>query len=520
MNVDQFTEVARQRTYRLNAYRELPVQAQSVLQLMAVAYEAMDLAQVIQACNELHQLDERYPRFSHGTFKPIFTELMVQGLILPGQNQGYRCDDLLVEILTREAVNAGIFEAMAEAIEETLPLTYIGSSDQILFQNLDQLMRVARWAIYRQQLDEVPRLLKMFEDYAYAAVSVTLEEVMERVFHNPFDAVWARTFPQPVVEVMLELALRSGMRSLAPMQAQFACLKAMCLDPEVACSDKFLLCGVEQFILRNQLANAEICLQRVSPEMQGEIGQYWAWLTFLRGNVDRAIELYELAYKTLKQPLRKRKVFFDDLCGVFFVLALVQRGTPDDFEAARHYASILATRKQPHVLSQIYARLVLLIQFLQGEMTHCHELVESFDHEVTGIDALFTALCIYWCDADRLTQSLTLRVEMLCDLANQGGQQLVGDGKCDAVSCITTVKSICRSSTSNAQIEWDDFVAVDRQTDGAVGAGIDRTAQFGPAKATGNGQCRGTSAAHGVADQTSGRSRCDYAEGAEDYHEG
>ncbi|NJN49644.1 MAG: hypothetical protein HC805_07600, partial [Alkalinema sp. RL_2_19] len=317
MNVDQFTEIARQRSYLLKVYRGLPAKAKAVLQLMAVAYEAIEFPAVIDACNELHYLDQRYPKFTRSTFKPVLTELLAQDLLLPVRQGGYRCDELLVEILTRAVVEAGVFEAMTEAIEETLPLTYLGSSDKIFFQSRDQFIRMARWAIYRHQLDEVPRLLKMLEDYADVGVTITVEEVMSMVFHNPFDPDWARTFPQPVVEVMLELALRGGLQSLAPMQAQFDCLEEICLDPAVPCSDQFLLCGVEQFILRNQMSHAEICLNRISSEMQGGISQYWAWLAFLRGNGDRAIELYELAYATLKNHCENAK-FSLMICLVYF----------------------------------------------------------------------------------------------------------------------------------------------------------------------------------------------------------
>ncbi|MBE9029400.1 DEAD/DEAH box helicase [filamentous cyanobacterium LEGE 11480] len=420
MNVDQFAEIARQRSYLLKAYQALPIKAQPVLQLMAVAYEPMAWPQVIDACNELHYLNKRYPKFNRATFKPVVTELLAQGVLLPVQGRGYRCDEVLVEILTRETLQSGIFEAMAEAVEETLPLTYIGRSRNIVFANRDQFLRVARWAIYRQQLDELPRLITMLEDYTYAVNPMTLEEVMDLVFHNPFDPDWARTFPQSVVEVVLESALRGGMRSLAPMLVQFSCLEDLCLDTGVPCSDQFLQCGAEQFILRNQLTEAEFCLKRISAAQQSEMGQYWAWLEFLRGNTDRAIELYELAYQVLKKPLRKRKVFFDDLSGVFFILALVKRGEPDDFHAARSYAEILSTRKQPHRFTAVYAQLVLLIRFLQGEMVYNAELVNDVYGEASGLDALFAGLCLYWCEPKRFTHKAELRVEVICDLANFG----------------------------------------------------------------------------------------------------
>lgn len=170
-------------------------------------------------------------------------------------------------------------------------------------------MRVARWAIYRHQLDQLPGLLEMLLTYSYIPFPITMEEVLEQVFNNPFDADWASQFPQPLFEAVLELTLRQGLWELEPTQVQFSCLEEIALAPEPECSDQLLLCGVEQFILRNQLAAAETCLAQISAKMRGENRQYDAWIAFLKGDRDQAIGLYENALQALKKTSRKRKVF-------------------------------------------------------------------------------------------------------------------------------------------------------------------------------------------------------------------
>jgi superfamily II DNA or RNA helicase len=420
MNTDQYLAIPLQRTELLSNYRQLSVKAQTVLQLLAVAYEPIEMVEILEVNRELHELDDTFPLHTAVSLRSILTELTVQSLVVAGARQTYRCEALLLEILTREVVQQGRFEAMAEAIEEVLPLTYMGNRDRILFRGLDQFLRSARWAIYRHQMEELPRYVAMLENYAIVPYTLSVEEILEKVFHNPFDADWTMTFPQPFVEVLLESSLRRGIAEFAPMQVQFACLEEMCLDAKTRCSHPFLLCGVEQFILRNQLADAEYCLQRVAIDRRGEVGQYWAWLAFLRGEVDRAIELYELAYTVLKQPMRKRKVFFDDLSGVVFILALIQRGTAADLVAATEYASILATRKQPHYLSEVYVRLGMLLQFLQGDVAQTNYLVQSLHGDLPNIDRFFGSLCLYWCDNRRFSDQFELELEIACDLANFG----------------------------------------------------------------------------------------------------
>ncbi len=399
MSDNHYADIARQRTQLISQYQSLTPDAKRILQVMAVAYESAIRGKVLELCQALHQVDPKiYPNLTEKLFKPAMSELTSKGVLLFNHGYAYQCHPLLAEIITREVVQAGQFEAMVEAIETQLPITQIAKNNVILFRNVEQFLRLSRWAIYRHQLDEVPRYLEMLKQYGYMAFAITLEDVIGLVFNNPFDEDWANTFPPQLVEMILTVNLSNSVWSLAPVMVELGCAEELCLEPDTDCGDGLLLCAAEQFILRNQIGDAEYCLKRLSPVGQAQAGQYVAWIAFLRGENDRAISLYESALQVLKKSTRKRKVFFEDLSGVFFIFALIQRRGSQDLRSAAEYADVLATRKPSHECRNIYTYLGQLIKFFQGDRSQRMLLASSLYGDVVGIDAIVAGLCLYWMD--------------------------------------------------------------------------------------------------------------------------
>jgi SNF2 family DNA or RNA helicase len=422
MSDNHYADIARERANLIRQYQSLTPDARRILQVMAVTYESAVRVKILELCHALHQVDpKRYPKLADKVFKPAMAELTGKGVLLFNHGYDYRCHPLLVEIVTREVVELGDFEAMVEAIEAQLPVSRIVKANVILFRSVDQLMRLARWAIYRHQLDEVPRYLEMLKQYGYTAFSVELEDVIALVFNNPFDEDWARTFPPSLVETILTVNLSHSVWSLAPAMVELGCVEETCLEPDTDCGDGLLLCAVEQFILRNRMVDAEYCLNRLSPVGQAQAGQYVAWIAFLRGETDRAISLFEAALQTLKKSTRKRKVFFEDLSGVFFILALIQRNGAQDLRSAAEYADILATRKPFHTCRNIYIYLGHLIKFFQGDRQQKTLLANAIYDQVAGIEAIMAGLCLYWMDAKQMPPhaiNLLLSAYDLADFAD------------------------------------------------------------------------------------------------------
>lgn len=139
MTIHQYVDLSYQRTQLLTTYRQLSRKQQQVLQLTAVLYEPISKAQLLSCWNRLHPIDSTYPKFTNSTFNPVFAALTAPGLIVAAPAHSYRCHPLLVEILTREAIDAETFEAMATAIAAQLPLTYLGPSKKIFFRGLSNL---------------------------------------------------------------------------------------------------------------------------------------------------------------------------------------------------------------------------------------------------------------------------------------------------------------------------------------------------------------------------------------------
>ena len=58
------------------------------------------------------------------------------------------------------------------------------------------------------------------------------------------------------------------------------------------------------------------------------------WLAVLQGEDDQAIAHFEKGLAALKKETGKRKVFFRDLSGLFYLLALIRSGMPQQLQSA------------------------------------------------------------------------------------------------------------------------------------------------------------------------------------------
>lgn len=54
-----------------------------------------------------------------------------------------------------------------------------------------------------------------------------------------------------------------------------------------------------------------------------------AWADFVAGDNEGAIARYEQALTRIKKELNKRKYFFTDIPGMFFIPSLIRTGQPD-----------------------------------------------------------------------------------------------------------------------------------------------------------------------------------------------
>jgi hypothetical protein len=149
--INNYSEQAKQRQTLVEAYRQLGKPEKLIVQMFAVIYEPINRTMALNCCNQLHQHNKKFKSFTGSSFAPVINGL-IELKVLFTVSQGVRCHPLLVEVATRDVVQAGLFDPIVAVVEELMPLIPAWRNAPPIPKSLEQYMRLARWSIYRQNL--------------------------------------------------------------------------------------------------------------------------------------------------------------------------------------------------------------------------------------------------------------------------------------------------------------------------------------------------------------------------------
>jgi len=408
-------------------YHQLLPPEQVIVQLFSVIYEPVSRAAFALCLNQTGTRDKNGKPFTQQTLKPYIEQLLAAGLLVQNSSQGPQCNSLLVEIATRDAVQRGGFESLVQVVQEKLPLPMRGKGGPRYFSSEGQLLREVRIGIYRQDIKLINQQLEDYYKNSSPKDKLSLNQIYQRVCNNPFEPTWLRTLPQELYESILVSILNDSMLELTPADAAFALLQEDCAQSTRGSNWQRILL-TEQLILRGRCKEAQQVLEDLCEPERSHFANLWGWLFFLCGNDQKAIEHYTVALQALQKGAGKRKVYFQSMSGLFFVLALLKQGSRAGGETppgnclseAADCASL--ARQSKHWLSSIYEMLENVMHVQQGELSKKDSVVNAApDAGHHRVEMLWRALCLYWVDAERAKKLLPKLLEPFYEQAKAAG---------------------------------------------------------------------------------------------------
>ncbi len=416
---DSPADTAQLRSQITQEYYLLPPLAEKIIQLFSVIYEPINRTSFLECFNDIGARDANYKPFINSTLKPYIDNLLAAGLLIQERGKAPQCHPLLAEVATRSALRSGCFAAMAKTVEDKLPIRSYYTDGPKVFQNQTQLLREVRLGIYNQDIQFIYKQLEDYEKYGYHEDKISATDIFEQVCNNPFDADWCRTLSLPLYESILSCILINSLLRLSPAPEAFAVLEAGCSIPGEHSSNYLQMILAEQLLLRGCLQETQQCLERISQDYQNNAAVFWGWLHFLQGDNDQAIEYYTTALKYLKKAKNKKKVYFNTIGGLFFILALLKDGSPNRLREAEEYCSFIS-RQSDHWLRSTYAQLKILLQVQQGDIAQ-KEFILSNDipilEQQRSLETIISALCLYWVDASQAKKYLPRILEPILSQA-------------------------------------------------------------------------------------------------------
>jgi len=417
---DSSTDTVKLRTQLVENYRQLPQLEKQIVQLFSVIYEPVSRASLALCWNQTQVRNKNSKHFTNPSLKPYIDRLLDANLLVQQSGQGPQCHPLLVEIATRDAIQTERFETLAKVVQERLPVPTRWKDGPRYFSNDRQLIREVRIGIYRQDIKFINQQLEAYYKNSYPKDKMAIDEIYQQVCNNPFDANWFRTLPQELYESALASILNRSMLHLIPADEAFALLEQDCNGQGKQGSLLQYVLLIEQLILRGRLHLAQRVIESIPGSYGNNTSALWGWLNFLRGDNQKAIAQYTIALQALKTGAGKRKVYFQSISGLFFVLALLKDGSPNRLSEAANYASL--ARQSKHWPSSIYGILEKVVQLQQGDLAQKESVVNTHPQAGDGsLATLLHALCLYWVDVDVAKSRLPKMLELFYQNAATAG---------------------------------------------------------------------------------------------------
>ena len=403
LRVDSITPL---RQELITVYRELPTAEKVILQLFSLFYHSVSRSLVLDCLQQLAQKHEQYEALPEKTLESHINSLLEEGLLLQKGNQGPRCNPLVVEVVTRDAIEVGNFATLlAVAKEKLLPRERGG---YFYIRGEQVLSQLARLGIYAHDWSFIGEVMKGYERFNYGKPDKIIEGLFAEVGNNPFEKEWFRSLPPQMFEMALSNILIKATANLTPAEEALELLREECSQEGEKQSHFLHFVLLEQLIIRGKLQEAEEILGRFPQNSEGG-AVFWGWLKVLRGDYKQAITYYKQALKSLRKRKRKRKIYFSTIGGVFFILALLKEGSPQSLQDAEQHVSFVS-RDYRSWLQFTYILLEKVIKVLQGSINQqelLHEVYDELGQDKSSWEKFFCFICLYWVDMEELKKRPT-----------------------------------------------------------------------------------------------------------------
>ncbi|QPK63984.1 ATP-dependent helicase [Methylomonas sp. LL1] len=355
---------APQRTKLLNAYRALPADLQTIVNLLAVYYGYCSLTNIAKCLAGLG-IKEGNRVLKSETVKARLRPLIAQGLLEDNTRPGgTRCARALVETITRQLITDQEFELY---VAEVLALNPPGRS-YYRYNTADDCIREARIYFLRGDYPQMQTCLDMGQRYPGNLPSHL--DLYLSWFLNPLDIDWFRKRHPLILREMAGYACLHQLIYLYRQPELDAFFEQQLEDSEGRDDPVFSRLFLELKLLRGEW---DAVSALVAGTDEPELLAIAAMLIFLRGGYAEAVSHYDKALTLLRKHGNQRNAYFYGLAGVFYPLAIIKSN--DAKSRAKLNTLLTQAAKGNSYWSSVYQHLALFQQFLQGDLSVREQLL-------------------------------------------------------------------------------------------------------------------------------------------------
>ncbi len=383
-----FSDNYTQRQALLAVYEDCFPLEQAVLQFLSIIYTGIGKTALIDYLRPCGLPVFKIKGFPQPGLTPILKQLIDKKLVVVGDSNQHRCQTLIIEEVARRAVREGHFEAMAKVVQEKRR----GSSwgDRLYFSDYQTGLTELRIAFYRRDMPRTQRILEACEK-AFPRDFFQYPPWL-LIFNNPLHPEDILTFTDELVGQAVVTLFTSAVRNLQPATELIALAEQLLAGNRCVATMHYYL--AEQALLCGDPAKARSYL---TPGENDYDQALRGWLAFLDGANEQALQHYENALKLLRKRTGKRKVYFDHLAGLFYILALLASNTAAHLRQALEATAPLFEKGAHSPYLSAYRVLRGVVEVQQGQRQHLEALDPNV--QLPPTDRFFQIIAIFWLHA-------------------------------------------------------------------------------------------------------------------------
>nr|VFK29947.1 MAG: Superfamily II DNA or RNA helicase, SNF2 family [Candidatus Kentron sp. MB] len=448
----------------IEAFEQLPHPNREVLELLSIAFESIKRTGIVQHLREVGIRDPKGKTLSTLDLGPILEDLLERGLVKMGGYQSVQCIDEIAAHVTRSAVAAGNFQSMAQVIQKNRSALNPNYYSNRLV-SFERGWREIRIGVYSHDSSRVERYLQMCREQF--PMQMVRMPILATICGVPFHREWFQGLPLSIQALALEEMVWVTLFNFGHIRVLLESIESHWeSDDKNAPRLRKLLVII--LLFQGELVEAEARL--ASTREISDAVSLRGWLHFLRGENEEAIYCFEAGLAILRKTTRKRKVFFSDFHGFFYLLALLKT-TPPQYERIREFMEI-ADKQDTLVAIPAYQTIGALVFAQAGQLDYAHVILDLIEHnphllgpasEETNIHNLlgpepqnhltgfFTMLVRFWIDADSACERDHDLVNIL-EVARENGYQWAAMEIAGLLSALREQKGI--GSDDAGHDEW------------------------------------------------------------------
>ncbi|MCI4624675.1 MAG: DEAD/DEAH box helicase [Candidatus Magnetoovum sp. WYHC-5] len=314
----------------LAAYEKLSTYEKTVLELIAIIDEPIPKEKILN-CLILYGIKGQDNKLNMDALKYALNKLNKQELILPIN----MCNALFKEEIVRQSIAGGRFDELVKVVQEILPPTTSG-----------RCFRQIRIAVHKQNE-------QMFIEYSNKAfkenpAAFTERKIFKEICATPFQPEWFSKAPIFIQVATLDEIFTDAITNVDPIPNEIFNFVLKQTQGHIKDTTSFFHMLIATIlILQCKLDNA-IELTKNTDEVTAH--KIRGWIYFLQNKNDEAINEYEKGLLLLKKHTKKTIVFFYDLGGIFFIMALLNKKDTQSLIKAEQIIDLIKKKRDNQYL--------------------------------------------------------------------------------------------------------------------------------------------------------------------------